>query len=255
MIIDSHTHLFSEFAGVKCEGPAALVRAMDENDVDKSILCTLEGFIGDAQAGNEQLRRWVQEFPDRFYAFCTVSPYDGQRAVEELRRCVESCGMRGLKLHPWLQAFSVVRPYMFPIVEECIRLDVPLVFHDGSPPYSTTFQIAYLADMYPEANIILAHSGLMDMWRAALQAARRHSNIYLSSCTCPYFAVQRLVEEFGGSRMMFGSDGGFGTSLQLTYELMKVQRLDVSETDRAQLLGGTIARIARLPGVSTGGAP
>lgn len=252
MIIDAHTHLFSEFAGVRCEGPGSLVRAMDANGVDKAVVFTLEGFIRDTRAGNNQLRRWVAEFPDRLYAFCTVSPYDGPLAVEELRRCVESYGMRGLKMHPWMQSFSVVRPYMFPILEECIRLDVPVVFHDGSPPYATTFQVAYLADQYPAAKIVLAHSGLMDMWRAALQAARRHPNIYLSSCTCPYFAVERLVEEFGAQRMMFGSDGGFGTSLQLTYELRKVQRLTVSERDRAMILGGTIARLAKLPGVDTG---
>ena len=53
------------------------------------------------------------------------------------------------------------------------------MFHEGTPPYADTLQVANLAELYPEAKIILGHAGLYDSYRNAVSAAKRLPNIFL----------------------------------------------------------------------------
>lgn len=68
------------------------------------------------------------------------------------------------------------------IVELAVEYDVPVLYHDGTPPWSETLQVAAMADYYPEAKIIIGHSGLFDAYRSAIRACNTHDNIWLQIC-------------------------------------------------------------------------
>ena len=57
--------------------------------------------------------------------------------------------MRGVKLHPWLQGFSAHEPGLDPLCEVAAAAGVPILFHDGTPPFSTPLQLASLARRHP----------------------------------------------------------------------------------------------------------
>ena len=74
-----------------------------------SVVFTYEGLLRPSAAANDSLAAWVAPAPERLVAFATVDPRD-PGAGAEIERCVREHGMRGVKLHPWLQGFSAHEP-------------------------------------------------------------------------------------------------------------------------------------------------
>lgn len=243
MVIDSHTHLYRGWANVKGVDPRKMIDGLKAAGVDKSILMTIDGLFGDCPKHNDELAALASEFPDELIAFGTVNPYEGDKAVEELRRCVRQLGMKGMKFHPWLQAFSLTHPTMNDIASECGQLGVPIVFHDGTPPYASTPQAANLADNHPETTIILGHSGLHDQWHDAVRWGEKLSNLYFCTHGTPFVSLCRLAERVGPERMLFGSDSGFGGEQVVLYDLDMVYSLPISDSDKEKILGGNAVRL------------
>jgi uncharacterized protein len=170
--------------------------------------------VSDFRENNDRLYAFTRRAPERFALFCTTSPNYPELALDEIKRCAEELGCGGIKLHPWLQAFSMTFGIVDRIAEACIRHGLPLLFHDGTPPYADTLQVAHLAEKYPEAKIILGHSGLLDSHRSAVSAARRFPNVWLCLCGPAIGDVEYIVEHADTDRLLFGSDFG-GSSLRI----------------------------------------
>ena len=73
--------------------------------VELSAVFTFDGLRRPGAAANDSLARFAAEGNGRYVAFATVDPNDPEAAAE-IARCVRDHGMRGVKLHPWVQAFS-----------------------------------------------------------------------------------------------------------------------------------------------------
>jgi len=239
MIIDSHTHM-------PMAGPTGLVSALKSYGVDKAVVFTTEGFYSDCRTANDRLVEGVRGFPGILYPWATVDPYEGEGAVQELRRCVKELGMLGLKLHPWLQGFSVANPAMDLIMEEVVSLGIPILFHDGSPPYATPLQIANLARRHPQVIVILGHGGLRELWKDALRAAEELENIWLCTSGVPLAGLQTMVDRLGCDRIVFGSDAGGGHPSVIPYRLRFIEELKISDAEREKIFGGNIARLLGL---------
>jgi predicted TIM-barrel fold metal-dependent hydrolase len=121
-----------------------------------------------------------------------------------------------------------------------------MLFHDGTPPYTTPLQIALLAERYPELTVILGHSGLLDLWPEALAAASRNENVWLCLCGPPTAALQKLVDAVPHERIVFGSDIGFGRDYQARHRIEQVRALDLSGESRDAILGGNAVRLLSL---------
>ncbi len=243
MIVDCHTHLVGEaYAEL---GAGSLVESMDRYGVDHSVVFTLDGFFGDARRHNDELARFVAAHPGRLTGFASVYPR-APNAADEVRRAVTELGMKGLKLHPWIQGTNALEAYMEPLAEACAELRVPILFHDGTPPYCTPLQFAMLAERHPDLTVILGHSGLLDLWPEALAAGRRVPNIWLCLCGPPTYALRKLVDGVPHERIIFGSDIGFGADFQLSHRLEQVRSLGLDPETLAAILGGNAARLLGL---------
>jgi predicted TIM-barrel fold metal-dependent hydrolase len=84
-----------------------------------------------------------------------------------------------------------------------------VLFHDGTPPYSTTFQIAATARWVPEATVVLGHAGLSDYIVAAAQLVRDIPNLYACICGPKAGWTPFLAQAAGADKLLFGSDFGF----------------------------------------------
>jgi predicted TIM-barrel fold metal-dependent hydrolase len=246
MIVDCHTHAAGGRSfGLATSSVAEFVAAMDRGGVDKSLVLTTDGFFFDFVAANDDLQTFVQQYPDRLFAGPTVNPRYGDAALAEIRRCRVELGMKGpLKFHPWLQGFSPLEPYMDAVAETCIALDLPIFFHDGTPPYSTPLQEATLAARFPALKVIMGHSGLRDMWLETLLAAKRYPNVWVCLCGTAPIGMERIVAEVDPRRILFGTDAGFG-SAPGTHEYRKGQilRLAVPDDVKAGILGENARRL------------
>jgi uncharacterized protein len=245
VIVDCHTHFVSELYGHLGGDVRPLVESMDVHGIDHAVVFTLDGFFEDSQLHNDKLAEFVAAHPGRLTGFANVHPRRAD-AAGEVRRAVTELGMKGVKFHPWLQGFSPVESFMNPIAEVCAELNVPMIFHDGTPPYTTPLQIALLAERYPELTVILGHSGLLDLWPEALVAARRNENVWLCLCGPPTAALQKLVDAVPHERIVFGSDIGFGRDYQARHRIEQVRVLDLAKDSLDAILGGNAARLLSL---------
>jgi predicted TIM-barrel fold metal-dependent hydrolase len=245
MIIDSHVH-----TGVRAQGDDVPLERVISNmkalGIDKAVLFTTQGFYSDTRATNDQLAAAAARYPGVLYPWATVDPHEGESAVVELRRAITELGMGGLKLHPWVQGFSTTNPKMDMLMDELVTLDVPLVFHDGSPPWATSLQIANLARRYPTVPVILGHGGLRELWPDALRAARQLDNLWLGTSGVPYHGLQKMVDTLGPERLLFGTDGGAGHPSSMAYRLEVVKALQISDEAREAILGKNIAGLMGL---------
>ncbi|HYF52056.1 MAG TPA: amidohydrolase family protein [Planctomycetota bacterium] len=210
-IIDFHTHLEDHWFAKKCLSEQQFLRGLDAYNIDVACIYTLMGFYSDCPGHNDLLVEAAKKNPDRLIPFVTVDPKLGDPAVEELERCLSNPVFRGVKFHPWVQAFapSMVRETMVKILKCAARYRTPVLFHDGTPPYSTTFQIAAMARWVPEATVVLGHGGLADYAYPAGQLLRDLPNLYVCACGPKAGDMPYLVEMAGEDRVIWGSDFGF----------------------------------------------
>ena len=209
MAIDMHVHLSVAPDGKVLCGPEGLLSIMDKNAVSGSVMMSLMGLFSnftDHKTENTAIAEFCKKAPGRFYPSFTVNPLSSEEAVDEVKRCVNELNVKILKLHPWLQGFSITYEQMDKVAEVCQELGVTILFHDGTPPYATPLQEARLAREYPELKIVSGHSGLNDLWTDAVLAAKRYPNYYLSFCGSTTGQMQQIVDQIPPEQICVGSD-------------------------------------------------
>ena len=244
MIIDSHTHLMPHYGWRKGLDIHDHMKLLWDSGVDKAVLFTIEGFHTDYESHNQEIFEAYKIYPESVIPFCTINPRDPD-ALEELKRC-HKLGMKGIKFHPWLQAFPIVDDIIMPIVEEAAKLDMPIISHDGTPPYCTSLQVAYLAYCFPRAKIILGHAGMKDFAYEAYCAAKRYENVYLGFCGSAFQIMKEAVSDIGPERCLFGTDSPFAGKEYIAYETKKIKMLGLPNQDEENIFGGNIARLLNI---------
>src|SRR5690606_39881383 len=146
-------------------------------------------------------------------------------------------GFKGVKLHPWMTGFPIHSEMVHPVMERIARYGVPVIVHSGTPPWSEPLQIAEMAGAHPDVPIILAHMGIIDLWKEAIDAARRHPNIWLETAGTPGSAIRIAVEELGPERVVFGSDSPYGGRGGHRFQLNKIRYLGLGERAEELILG------------------
>ena len=228
MRIDTHGHIMLRpFCDRPASDPEKMLSDWAECGLDGGWVSSFEAIISsdikEQQAIHDELAELARKFPQRFWALCTVNPNAMEQAAREVERCVTKLGFIGVKIHPWLQAISAAaNPGMDLIMEIAGDLRVPVLFHDGTPPYSTPRQIAFLAEKHPKTTVILGHSGLADLWRDATDAAQLLKNVWLQPTAVPRFVIRAAFQAAGPQRLLFGTDCGFGSSRFIKYALSKL---------------------------------
>jgi predicted TIM-barrel fold metal-dependent hydrolase len=247
-IIDFHTHLDERWLHLKLDTAAEMVRALDRFEVEAACVFTIMGFYEDCSVHNDALLRRANEFPERLIPFVTVDPKQGRAAVDELERRLANRRFRGVKFHPWLQAFasSMLRETMLDILHVAAQFGVPVLLHDGTPPYSTTFQVAELARWSPETIVVLGHAGSSDYVSPAAQLIRDLPNLHGCFCGPRPGDLVHLLELAGSDKILFGSDFGAAGWRLLPERIDNVLGAGLAEKDLDRILYTNASRLLRL---------
>jgi uncharacterized protein len=252
MFFDAHTH-WSSATGVDDAGLAAWLAPWSRCGVTHAAVLPLAGLYSDCRIrqDNDEVAAACARSGGRMLPFCTVNPSLAAAATAEFRRCLTTQGCRGLKLHPWLQGTSPSDKTVDALCDIAGKYGVPVLFHDGTPCYSLPSQVALLAHRRPQTTIILGHCGLFEHWREAIDAMHYADNLW--GCLCsPYLAaLQELVARADRSRLLWGSDHGFGTVDHLGYRKGLFDRLELDHDAREAIFGRNPARLFRLGAETT----
>ena len=247
-IIDFHTHLADRWFNTPTITEETFIQSLDQCGVDIACIFTLMGFYSDCPRYNDHLAARSRVHPSRFIPFITVDPKLGTEAVREMERCAADPVFRGVKFHNWCQAIanSMVKETMLDILRIAARHRLPVLFHDGTPPYATTFQIAALARWVPEATIVLGHGGLADYVTVAGESARDLHNLYICLC-CPKAGdLLYLLDTAGTDKVMWGSDFGFSDWRMLAERLDDVYQAKLDPVTEHKVFYANAARLLQL---------
>ena len=244
-IIDFHTHLDERWFDRPLMDVPTFLAGMDRCGIAAACVFTFMGFYEDCPKHNDLLLKRCEVAPQRFWPFLTVDPKLGKAAVAEVERCIATRKFRGVKFHPWLQAFapSIVKGTMVEVLKLAGRAGLPVLLHDGTPPYSTTFQIAACARWVPEATIVLGHAGLADYCGAAARLVRDMPNLYACACGPRAGDVRHLVDVAGVEKVLFGSDFGLSDWMILEDRLDAVRFAGLNERETQAVLAGNAQRL------------
>lgn len=185
----------------------------------------------------------VRRFPGRIRAWAHVNP--GHReAVDDVRRLVEDRGFIGVKLY---NDYFANEPVLFPLVELCIQLRVPILHHAGhtmwlpapQPRISDGSHFSDLARRYPEAMIICAHVCGGGDWEWEIKSLRNAPSVYLdtSGSVPDEGVIEMAVRTLGAERLVFGCD------MSMTASMGRMRGAAIAESDRARILGGNMKSI------------
>ena len=248
MIIDSHTHWGTVWEDKFGSDPAEWLRVPDSHGISASMLMGHRGLCAQADIGraNDIVAETCRKSGGKLFPLASVHPETGRDSLHEFERCIRRLGMRGLKLHPWLQGFSVMSPAAMDLFRLAGDLDVPVIFHDGTPVYTMPAQIGGLALNFPKTVFVLGHSGLLELWRSAIEFARRCPNLYLTFCGPPRSGLQAIADSVDEERLLWGSDFGFGFADAIGYRLHLVELLKISSRRKDKILGCNAVRLFQL---------
>ncbi|MCL5005697.1 MAG: amidohydrolase family protein [Acidobacteria bacterium] len=240
MIIDAHVHIGkSARLQISADGEF-LVRVADDLGFDKICCTDLTALFYDMHEGNRLLYEEMRRYPDRIVGYASLhSTRFESEALENLTRCYEVYGMKGLKIYSTPEA-SIAEPWTIPILEKCVEFDMPVLAH------TTPAECEYLMTRVPQCKVMMAHAGGQPFafgdWNRAIMMAQRFENLYLdtTSSTLDAGFVEKAVAVLGADKIVFGTD----TPLLDPYmQRTKIAETRISKEERELIMGGNIRRL------------
>jgi predicted TIM-barrel fold metal-dependent hydrolase len=182
---------------------------------------------------NEYVASYVGRFPDRFVGFGGIDLAE-ESAPEEVERCAQDLGLRGLKIGPVYQGVHPLDERALPVYERAQSLGLPIVWHQGTTfvreaPLSAAQPIAIdeVATRYRDLRIVIAHMGhpwILD----TVVIVRKHPNVYADVSALHvrpwqlYNALRAAIEYGVWAKLLFGSDFPFFTPVETAAGLRAV---------------------------------
>jgi predicted TIM-barrel fold metal-dependent hydrolase len=219
-----------------------------------------ETATGRPRVPNELVAKACRDHPKTFVGFGSVDPLKGERAVAELDH-ISDLGLKGVKLHPSLQAFAPDDERFWPLYERCDELGLALLFHTGTSgigagqpggqgirlDYARPIRLDAVAAAFPSLNVIAAHFGFP--WHLELLSMALHkTNIYIDiSGWAPKYIPVEVMRELKGrlqNQFVFGSDYPFISPRRCLDELGE---LEIPDAALQKLLKGNGMKLLRLP--------
>jgi len=211
------------------------------------------------------LNQWMASFAageDRLVPLATVLP--GEPMAPQILRDAFDSGLRGVKLHCHVQAFSVDDAEMAELYAVCTEYDRPLIIHAGREPKSPAYpvdpyevcdadRVARVLDAWPTLRLCVPHLGA-DEFAAYGALLERYDGLWLDT-------TMLLADYFPGiedpswmlsvrpDRVIYGTDFP-NIPYAWDREIKRIIELGLSDDALAALLGGNAKELYGKPGLA-----
>jgi hypothetical protein len=225
---------------------AGLVAQQDAAGVDLSV-CLFFALKADRV---DSVNRFAGSLDrNRFIPFGTIHP---DLTPEENLASLQRADVRGIKVHPTFQQFSLDDSRLIDVLE-AVAGKYPAVFHvgagaggDGSG--ASPRMIRDIALSLPKLTVIAAHLGGYRVIEESIQELIGTS-VYLDTSWPPSLAalgpatVKSIIGRHGANRVLFASDWPTASPAD---EISALRNLGLPEGDLAAILGGNAVDLLQL---------
>jgi uncharacterized protein len=247
MIIDVHAHLGTDRVFDEVRDEEEILRAMEENDIDITIVQPMFGAIypEDIRGTHDRIYRMTQKHPNKIFGMISMTPLlHEDDYVSEAKRCVHELGFVGLKLHPAVHGVSPTSKLGEFVWRTCSELKIPLMVHTGAGvPFSLPANVIPRCKQFVDVKTVLAHSGMISFAGEAFLAAQECPNVYLeTSWTAPHH-IEHFIHLYGANRVLFAGD----EACNVPVEVAKCRSLKLSDEDLDWYTWKTAKEVFQLP--------
>jgi predicted TIM-barrel fold metal-dependent hydrolase len=225
-----------------------------------------------ARMANDFIADIVKQHPTRFFGLCVLPLQDMPTALEELDRCVQRLGMKGVLLYTNLAGRFPDDPQFRPLFARAVDLDVPILLHPALPVTASLLKdyemisgpgnmfddtiallriiLSGIFDQYPQLKLVCPHLGgtlpfiigrvdhQIRVLKRGPQNLKKAPSDYLRQV---YFdiisplpeAMRMVYQMVGPDRLLFGSDHPW-VDPKLIIDCLK--SLGLSRTDEDKIL-------------------
>ena len=218
-VIDAHGHILppgSQWLSPLCNREklaALMVEDMDRLGIARTYVSNTIMRYEDALYPNRELMEVATPYKDRFRGYLLYFANFPELYTEEYLDKMFSTGFYvGLKSLPKYQEVSIDDPRYEPMFRYAHEHHLPILLHtwDGMP-FGNVRACAEVAKKWPNAKVIMGHSGGIDAGRnVCLQIAKdpAYDNVYFDFCGSFLWTKdwQSFIEQVDYHRVLFGSD-------------------------------------------------
>ncbi len=273
MIIDGHAHASGDFLTSK-----NIIRLLDETGVDKVILVPgelnstktyslpnlarifpssnvvkitnsltkfvikLTGAVKQIPPGNAFVYDLVKYTHGRVIQFIWVTEHI-LNPKEYLSEKLTEWNFKGIKLHQCWDNYSIESDFFNNVAEWAEENDLPLFIHLFSD--TDVESLIKYKRIHPDLKLIVAHLFGLELF---IKAGYKDDNLYFDTSTVQLVSTKRLIDAidyFGADKVTFGTDTPYGKD-NLQKNIDRIRSLDISESEKAMILGGNLKRLLKL---------
>lgn len=167
----------------------------------------------------------------------------------EIRRAV-ALGLRGVKIHPDIQAVDIDDPRLLKLYE-IIEGKLPLYLHmgDDRPQYrfSEAAKLVRVLERFPKLEVVAAHLGGYRAWEESVPLLAGRENVWYDTSSALWAMTvdyaNEIIGKLGTERIMFGTDYPVMNPKE---ELERFFRLQLTDRQREEILWNNAIRFLHL---------
>lgn len=258
MIVDINAYLGRwPFMPLKYERAEDILTLMDKCGIDKAVITSLSSvFYYNYEIGNREVGIASKKHPDRFIPFAVIN-LNFINWKDHLKECVSKYKVKGIKLHPDYHKYSLLTEEASKLFEEARKLGLPVFIQTSlldmrhHPGYCFVqeypiLEVAQTIERHPE-NVFIIGGGkhFSSMVQRLLKYCPRSKNFYIATDGLggPFDCFERLTEQIGSSRLLFG------TRMPILYaeaSKLMIEKSEIKEEDKNKILGENAAKLLSL---------
>ncbi len=222
---------------------AEALKVMDACGIRTMIYSGMQALSGDPVAGNDLLDAVLKPVASRFQGYLSFNPFYAADLLPRLDRYFAGPVYVGFKTLCDYWKIRIDDPRFAPMWAYANKHRLPVLNHTWDGGYDTPALLEKIAGRYPQAPLLIGHSGGGDPGRReAVALAKKHKNVYLEWCGsfCSSIPWEETLREVGADRVVYGTDAMVH---DIHWELGRLLSLDVPDKVLIPILGGTMRKI------------
>ena len=257
-IIDAHCHIYPDKIAAKASASTAdfykmpsLFDGKISTLLERGSKAGIEHFVVQSVATspkqvssiNRFIADAVSKSEGRFTGLGTLHP-DSEDMAGDLAEII-ALGLKGVKLHPDIQAVAIDDVRMYRIYELC-QGRVPILMHTGDHrfDFSNPNRMMPILEKYPRLTVVGAHFGGWSVWDEATEKLSKFDN-FLVDCSSSLYAMSKekareLIMTYGTERVLFGTDYPMW---EIDTEIERFMAIDLTEKEREDILYNNAAKL------------